>query len=452
MCSLLNSIWGGEPTDAKKQPNIVFIVVDTLRADHVGCYGYGRQTTPTIDKVAVEGIRFEQVISSSSWTLPSVMSTFTSLPASLHGAEHYRAMLYPGIATLAEILKKQGYQTAGITSNPTTNAKYGFGKGFDFYDDYTIPMAIEENLFDDFKNASDITQKPTSKLVNKAAFKWLEKKRKGKFFLFLVYLDPHADYLAPKPFATMFDPSYKGTVNGKGIKYLKSDGLKKADREHLKARYDGEVRFVDENIKKLLQKLTELKLDENTLLILMSDHGEEFWEHGGTHHGHSLYDELIKVPLIMKYPKFLPAGKAVKQQISNLDIMPTILDLLGIPIPKQCQGQSLLPLVTGKAKYTPRPVYSETKAKKTIHSLRTPTHKLIVNVNTKKMEAYNLEKDPKEQNNLIDQDLAWKKKLIQDYENLQKFIESKKTNAAAAKKPELDEKTILRLKAMGYLH
>jgi len=292
MCSLLNSIWGGEPTDAKKQPNIVFIVVDTLRADHVGCYGYGRQTTPTIDKVAVEGIRFEQVISSSSWTLPSVMSTFTSLPASLHGAEHYRAMLYPGIATLAEILKKQGYQTAGITSNPTTNAKYGFGKGFDFYDDYTIPMAIEENLFDDFKNASDITQKPTSKLVNKAAFKWLEKKRKGKFFLFLVYLDPHADYLAPKPFATMFDPSYKGTVNGKGIKYLKSDGLKKADREHLKARYDGEVRFVDENIKKLLQKLTELKLDENTLLILMSDHGEEFWEHGGTHHGHSLYDEF----------------------------------------------------------------------------------------------------------------------------------------------------------------
>jgi arylsulfatase A-like enzyme/TolA-binding protein len=433
----------------KDNPNIVLISIDTLRADHLSCYGYSKKTSPHIDKLAEEGTLFSQNISAAPWTTPSHMSIFTSLYPILHEVNEMRKRLDEKRVTLAEVLKKNGYTTAAFISAPTMLPyELGFGQGFDLYDDYTVTFDIHFNLFR--KNERKLTNNdhPINPLTHWMVTNWLERNHKKSFFIFLHYWDPHYEYEPPPPYNRMFNPDYKGEITGnvEGVKL----GMDEEDFNHIVSLYDGEIRYTDEYVGLFLQKLKELNLLDKTLIILTSDHGEEFLEHGGSMHGKTLYDELIHVPLIIRYPSLIPKGEVISAQVRTVDIMPTILALLGISIKEKIDGLSLLPLIQ-KEKRNKREAFSETYP--CLKSLRTEELKFINNLKKEEKEFYDLSKDPKEKTNLIgereeakifDQNLA-------NWMNSQEELLASLPKSRPTSKIEIDPEVRERLRAMGYL-
>ena len=445
---------GGQDAHAgRAKPNIVFIMIDTLRSDHVGCYGYKRKTTPNIDRFAEEGVRFAQMVSASGWTKPSLMTMFTSLPPTLHGATKARNKLRDGVTTLAAELRKTGYQTMGFCSNPTANGKFGFSRGFDVYDDFTIPLACDLNLFQDFDDEQRIQAIETAPHVNRLAFRWLEKKRKeGKFFLFLLYLDPHADYSPPAPYDTMFDPDYEGFADGTSAYPGRTKGkLTDRDKEHVVALYDGEIRYTDEHVGRLLQKLDDLRLVEDTVVLIIGDHGEEFWDHGRTLHGHSLYEELTRVPWLLRYPRRLTAGTVVKEQVCHADVMPTLLELAGLPVPAQCRGQSLVKRLTENRHLDWQCAFLETETREKIQAVRVPGRKLLLRPDSGVKELYDLTADPHERVNLIDSAPDWAAGLMSRFDRWRTHVRTSEKAMADGGRPELDKKTLRHLKGLGYI-
>ena len=199
--------------EAAKPPNVLLIVVESFRRDHAGCYGYGRDTTPAIDGLAKEGFRFDQAIAPSSWTMPSLAGLFASAPAAVHGVRAATNCVSTEVATLAGELRYNGYQTAGIMSNPMLHRSFGFGAGFDYYDDYTIPFGAGADLLDAGKRAATANDAVTGDAVTRLAANWLQKSRDKDrpFFLYAFYFDPHYDYVPPPPYDRMFtDPDYRG--------------------------------------------------------------------------------------------------------------------------------------------------------------------------------------------------------------------------------------------------
>ncbi|MCX5642998.1 MAG: sulfatase, partial [Candidatus Omnitrophica bacterium] len=275
---IFKAVTSGEEASSEK-PNIVLIVVDTLRADHVSSDGYFRDTTPRIDNFAKTAYRFTNLVSASSWTVPSHMSMFTGLYPGVHKIDEAETIrrLDGNITTLAELLKKNGYRTAGFITNPLLIIGFGFARGFDFYDNFTLGLAGEFNLFaDQTEEAGVCLSSRTSPIINKATLNWLKTNHDKKFFLFVHYYDPHYYYLPQPPYDTLFDPGYKGKVDGRDITGLKP-GIPKRDLEHIVALYDGEIRYTDEYIGALLRELDSLGLKEKTLFIITSDHGDEFF-------------------------------------------------------------------------------------------------------------------------------------------------------------------------------
>ena len=315
--------------------NILLITIDALRADHLSCYGYERTTSPHIDKVAGEGFIFENVIAPSSWTAPSMVSLFTSVYPINHGVVHgfikngktilNQEVFSHEIITLPEILKAHGYTTFGIAANLHFSEQFGFGRGFDYYK--CLPWS-------------------PAPVVNEILASWRDTiKSSEKFFLWIHYFDPHHFYHARKPWIEDYTSSVlTQTLNlsKKTVKQLtESIPLFKKDHQalsHLIALYDSEINYVDYHLGEFMQSF---ELEENTLMIITADHGEEFLDHEMIGHGHNLYTESITVPLIIK----LPHGsnkRVTNQQVSLLDIMPTVLSLARIPSPAQTIGESLI--------------------------------------------------------------------------------------------------------------
>lgn len=436
---------------AATQPNIILIIIDTLRSDHLGCYGYRRSTSPAMDAIAAEGVRFDQAISAASWTTPSVMSMFTSLLPSLHQTVTTANLLPENMTTLAAELKKGGYQTAAIVVNPGTSGKFGFSRGFDLYDDNSIQLAA--GLGD-----LDLNNNSVSDKVTQYAVKWLKSGRQPNrpFFLHVFYFDPHYDYMPPSPYDGMFtDPDYYGGQDGSKITTLEGKPLTKADKEQIIGLYDGEIRFTDDQIKALIDTLRSMSLLADTLLVITGDHGEEFWEHDGVAHGHTLYDELLRVPLIMHWPKEIKPKQVVAKQVSLLDLMPTILDMAGLPVPVQCRGQSLIPLFKSSPNrtFTERPVFAETESKVSLKCIRTPSQKLIEHIKDRTFEAYDLDIDPFESD-----DLAGMPQYTGFQQLLTAYQECKKQNAEfnATNRPaqtiKIDPQLMKQLKSLGYAH
>ena len=435
------------PPDSRNPPNIVLIVVDTLRRDHVGCYGYGPPTTPTIDRLARDGARFDQMIATSSWTVPSVMSLFTGLPPTLHRT-NFSSKLPASLTTLAAELRARGYQTAGVSPNPSTRPGFGFGTGFDLYQDDAAIIERDPNILVNRGKVMTIRDVSTSAITTTMAVEWLEQKREknAPFFLFALYLDPHADYTPPPPNDTFFDPGYKGMVDG----HMYSAPLDRTEREktHVKALYDGEVRTADEQIGRLLKKLEELGLMDNTLVMLTADHGEEFWDHGKTLHGHTLYDELIRVPCIVRWPASVEAGAVIPDQVSGVSVMPTLLEAAGAHIPVQCQGPSLLGLLARHEQLPPQICFAETYFESaSLRMVRLPGQKMIVEMRANIPRFYDLDADRGERDP-IDKPERFKT-LASSFADYTAFIESHLSDEAA-QKPELDATAIERLKQMGY--
>jgi arylsulfatase A-like enzyme len=387
--------------------NVMIIGVDTLRPDHLGCYGYGRNTSPNIDRFAGESVLCENAMSPAPWTLPSFATVFTSLYPTQHGANAVRSRMRSSFPTLATVLCDRGYATGAIINAPALKPANGVDRGFNCYD--TTPLGG--------RNADGTTRN---------ALEWIDSTGDRPFFIFVHYFDPHLSYSPPPPYDTLFDPGYEGRIGDsfdidedgfsriRDTMFAEMRALTAADWNHIVSLYDGEIAFADKAIDDLLEGLQARNLRDNTLIIFLSDHGEEFYEHGGFEHGHSLYNELIWVPLMFSLPGVLPQGVRLARRVRLLDVMPTILDILGIDREPHFEGVSLKPLLEGTGTVTdhqgcllsPDVAFAEA----IMHGLEMKSVtayplKLIHHMTTGEEMLFDLDDDPEEMRNLIDQEL-----------------------------------------------
>ena len=332
---------------ASNRPNVILVTVNSLRADHISCLGYDKQTTPKFDEFAKNNILFTNSFAASSWQMPSTGSIFTSLYPTEHGATHINKKLDQQAKTMAEILRKSGFYTVGFCCNPRLSGDYGFGQGFEFYDDYSVSMMLSSMAFGQ-EDSFDINKKRTNDLINDAAIRWLQNNTHKPFFLFIHYYDNHWDYLPPPAYDGLYDPDYQGDIDGTEIarEPLYSNEPSDEDVEHIIALYDGEVRQTDEDLGELLAFLKEQDRFEDSVIIIMGDHGEQFYEHGHTSH-HGVFDELIHIPLAVSVPDF-NEPKKINCLVSGVDVMPTVFDFVKTAIPPECKGKSLKPSIGGK--------------------------------------------------------------------------------------------------------
>lgn len=338
--------------EERPRPNVLFILVDTLRFDHLTPYGYPRETSPEIDRwLAKPGVVVEEAYSQAPWTLPSVASFLTGrLPGEILGDDPRAYGIPKEIPTLAQALGKLGYETGGFFANQILHEGNGFGKGFTTF--YSPPEGT---------NSLD---QPDSAEMNARVLPWLEAHRNAPFFLYVHYLDPHDPYENPEIVnnRSPFLPKYRGNLTGRHVHgvYAGRIPLERPGQDvaHLTALYDSEIHYVDGRIGELLSAIPPEVL-ANTLVVLTADHGEEFLDHGGWKHGLTLYEEQIHVPLLLRWDGRLPAGRRLPGTVRLLDLLPTIVKAaLGEPDPAW-QGIDLLPALTGEAPLPRRPAFAQ---------------------------------------------------------------------------------------------
>jgi len=384
--------------------NLILISVDTLRADHLACYGYRANSTPNFDRLARESILFERAFSEYPLTLPAHSTMLTGLYPFDHGVvENVGFRLDDSRRTLAEMLKANGYVTAGVAGSYVMGAEFGVAQGFDYYDD-RFAVSIESVV-----PATSI-ERPAAE-VTRLALDWLKTNRAGKFFLFLHYYDPHM----PRPLG-----------------------------------YDAEVTQVDKSLGTLLDYLDAGGLLADTHLILTSDHGEGLGEHGEEGHGFFIYDATVHVPLLVRFAGGARSGR-VAAPVSLVDVVPTALELLGIPPPDGIQGKSLMPLVEGKPSGR-ESVFAETRIPElhfgwsALRSIRDQRYKYV---DAPEPELYDLAEDPAEKKNLHDSNSPLSRKyqgLLESF--LGRLPESGSRPVARQR---ADAETLERLAALGYV-
>lgn len=322
--------------DLANRPNIIVYLVDTLRADRLGVYGYPKDVSPVVDGLASEGILFANAQAQSPWTRASVASLFTGLWPQVHGARDDEDKLVDEALTLAERLRELGYHTAGITGNGNAHGPFGFSQGFDYFR-YLAKIRPGDPL-------------ATSEDIHEAVVSWMDLHASDQpFFLYVHTIDPHAPYDPPERHRRRWAP----TVSDKSIGTVEALGelgqLDQAEAEQrardLLALYDAEVAYNDESFGRLLDELRSRSLFDDSLVVFLSDHGEEFFDHGGWTHGKTLYSEMLDVPMIIKLPGGQGAGQEVGEVVEHIDLVPTVMELVTGQIPAGVQGRSLLPLI-----------------------------------------------------------------------------------------------------------
>jgi arylsulfatase A-like enzyme len=339
---------------AIEQParNVVVLLIDTLRASKLQAYyPKTRVKTPAVDRFVSEGALFERAQSPENWTKPSVASVLTSLHPATHKTKQDASKLPKSALMLSEVYQKAGFKTASFIANGYVSNAFGFDQGWDHYTNY---IRERRNT-----NASNVFGEAQG---------WIEKNKGDRFFVYIQTIDPHVPYDPPDQFLKMYDPKpYNGQVQNRRT-HLMLDEAKKnpkkykfteRDKEHIEALHDGEISYHDSYFDKFLKKLEELGLDENTIVVVTSDHGEEFQEHGSWGHGHSVYQELLGVPLLFRWPGVIPAKLRVQPVVSTMDIGPTVLEATGVPIPDQFEGRSLLGFMRGDWPLGPYVAFSD---------------------------------------------------------------------------------------------
>ncbi len=372
--------------------NVVLISIDSLRADHLGCYGYRRPTSPRLDQLAGAGLRFDAAYSTSSWTLPSHASMLTGRYPLSHGAVILDRRLSRATPTLPTVLGPAGYTTAGFVSFEFLRRRYGFDAGFDHFDDFTT--AVEGN-----NQEHHLTTGP---LLNAEIIPWIERNAERPFFLFAHYFDVHYDYDPPPPYDTMFDDDYVGPdLRRYSHNPAIHRNMPKRHLEHLIALYDGEIRLTDKMVGDVIDTIDRVGVGDDTLVIVTADHGEEFFEHGDRGHGTTLHEEVVRVPLLMRWPRGVAAGGAIETPVSVADLAPTIYDLTGVAAPDGMDGESLAAVMLGQPG-TPHPVYAHLYARKRpiiSAMVRAGAGKYVQDLHTPRAGLFDLGADPGEQHN-----------------------------------------------------
>src|SRR3972149_1565772 len=403
----------GTSSEAKEDlPNILLFTIDACRPDHFGCYGYNRNTTPNIDKLARDGVLFTHAFSQSAWTTPGTISIFTSLYPPTHGVDAKDRTLKDDVLTLPRVLKANGY-VAPVLPKFVDIPNY-WHLGFDVVDKERFSGEEGEDLL-----------------------KLLEAHKDQRFFIWYHYHGLHLPYNPQNPYDKIFqedifsgisaDTETVSVVKKKSVIKNNSVNFNSTDRKIVVALYDGQERQLVDYIGQLTEKMKKWGILDNTVIIVTSDHGEELFEHGFIGHASTslnakLYDEIIHIPLIIWWPKKIK-HRVVGELVQQIDIMPTILDMLGIPPFEGLQGYSLVPSIQGKPANNLRPVFCETilggfQSTKEMEEIRlrcvrTKEWKLIYTnspasyvsrggLNDGKYELYNLSNDPKEEKNIFE--------------------------------------------------
>ncbi len=391
---------------------IILIFMDAVRPDHLSCYGYDKTTTPHIDKLASGGIVFDQAISQAPWTLPSVATVLTSTFPCQHGAGRVQGRnvaLSGKKGTLGEILSSKGYRTCAMSTAKIYTNQLGLRRGF------------QESFIIGKGNP---LEKVAANTLTEAAIRWLRKNRGKKCFLLIHHYDTHYPYVASAACIEKFDPDYDGRYRLQfgdvSLRILKKARLGKLaeavnlsakDIEHIKALYDCEIARTDAAIGRLIDSLDVWGCLEKSMIMVSADHGEEFLEHGSIEHGQTVYDESIRVPLIIYYPKLIKQPVRISDQVGLIDVAPTILDAAGIEVPTYFEGISLLRFIRAKPVSVPkqrpcglpvRCLIAESIAHRTERkAIRCPPWKLIFDPFFGAVELYNIKNDPLERENLI---------------------------------------------------
>lgn len=382
---------------------VVVVLIDTLRRDALGCYGHPEANTPRIDELAGEGVRFEQAISSSGWTLPSVASLLTGTWPTVHKAVGRIPRMTPittDLPVAGEVFQEGGFETLGFVNAAFLSPLLGLDRGFDLFD---------------HRHAYNQDMRRADETVDSALVQVSE--REGRDLFVLVHLfDPHLDYDGPEPHRYEFTDGRKNPPAPLTMQTVRALGNSPdpAQAKYVRGLYQGEVAFTDRAVGRLIDGLKELGVWDRTTMVLTADHGEEFWDHGGFEHGHTLYDELIRVPLVVRLPGNEGAGRVVADQVRVLDVMPTLFELTGLDCPESFIGHSLLPLLKGEDD-EPRIAFSQS----TLYgsdklSWRTERYHLIFDRAKKAerpMELYDWVADPAEQDDLVHEQPELAKRL-----------------------------------------
>jgi len=404
---------------------VLLITIDTLRADHLGCYGYGRVRTPAIDALAAQGTRFENTLAQVPITLPSHTVILTGTYPMYNGERDFTSPSLPtSVGLLAEAFERHGYDTAAFVSSFVLNSSWGLNRGFQTYDDHFGPHQFE------ISNPGNIERRAGETVGDLLA--WLKDRGQGgpvarPFFVWLHLYDPHRPYDPPEPFHTEY-------------------------ASHL---YDGEIAYTDSQLKRLFDALRGRGLYDRTLVVLAADHGESLGEHGEDEHSFFVYNATLRVPLIFKPPRGMASPHVVRRLAGNVDAAPTILDLLHMkdPLSRQFQGTSLASEILGRDAAGEHPIYSETYYPRDsfrwseLRSISTDRFKYI---EAPHPELYDLVGDPHELHNLYGERAALSAALREQLISIEQRYESPETADARAGSP-LSPETVEKLKSLGYL-
>jgi choline-sulfatase len=415
----LNKGFFGKRPGTFPEANVLLFTLDTTRADRLGCYGYGDAQTPNIDGLAKDGFLFRNATAQAPLTLPSHASIFTGTYPYVHGVRDNGGFyLGPEKVTLAEVLKQKGWATSAFIGAFVLDSRWGVSQGFDHY--------FDQFDFAKYKKISlDSVQRNGGEVV-KAFFDWFEANGGRRFFSWIHLYDPHTPYEPPEPFKS----AHAGRPWGL---------------------YDGEIAYADSLVGKVLERLREKGILNKTIIVVAADHGESLGEHGESFHAFFIYDSTVSVPLILRLPASNGKAGVIDAQVENVDIMPTLLDLLGIAVPGEVQGRSLAPLLAGSRAEAERMAYSESYYPRyhygwsELRSLRTARYQYI---QAPRPELYDIIRDPMERTNIYEQNGSQAERFVKEM----KRIEARSLLAGGEANPrQPDDDTLEKLKALGYV-
>lgn len=420
-------------------PEVLLLVsIDTLRADHLGVYGYPRPTSPAIDAWAAGGTLFEDVTSPSPWTLPAHASMLTGLYPSRHGLKELDRQLPGGARTVAEILAAAGWATAAVVNSQHLGPRFGLARGFAEH------VYLEERMDQ---------REPTRALVD-LALDVLARHREGRLFLFLHTYDVHSDYRSLPEHEAPFLGDYAGPVDGSTgqlIAFRKGElALGPADAARLVDLYDAGIRQVDAEFARLLEGVARSGRGDRTTLVLVSDHGEEFLEHGGVLHGRTHFQELLRVPLVIRGPG-VPAARRVTPPVSLADVAPTLLALAGVAPPAGLDGIDLSPTWKRRGGApAPRLLFAEADHNNALpdilRTVRDGRHKLTLDRLDRTSRLFDLRQDPGERTDLAGRDPRTTARLRAE---IGRFLQLRPVGEAGS--ATLSQEEIALLRSLGYL-
>jgi arylsulfatase A-like enzyme len=474
------------PSPVNKRPNILLIVMDAARAESMSLYGYKRQTTPYLDEFAHDAVVFQNAISSSSWTLPAHATLFTGLPGYLHFATFTKKVADPVVPlaghydTLAEILHGKGYKTGAVTANTLfVSPKYGLNQGFEFFwwgrvrsaSLFTssilqmIAIYFPVDLIYSAKKLCGLPDNNSAAKINRISLKWLRGQTQSNkpWFLFVNYMETHGTPYLSAPFSHKFSLPPRLHMPGRWQQRDPKTGLpRRLDRlfmEEARGWYDNEMAGLDHEIGQLLNRLKKLKIYDDTLIVITSDHGELLGEHDEFGHGNWLYQELLHVPLIVKNPREKNGGQVNEKTVQNSDVFAEILDQAGVALPPAIVGQPFAKadhVILSEVK--PNPEYAiawPARYRQNLQSIYSQvfTHYKLIRSDNDKIELYDIHLDENEKNNLID---ANKNETI--LAELEKFLAVLNAQRVKLYKKQptlqgkLDPDTLRKLRTLGYLN